>query len=351
MSGLTNNLSGSASIIIAAERSVDQQGDLSATQALIQQAESEGQRCITLTIDDLNTPWQSPIQKHHFRSGCGPIEALSVANRLIQEDECDLAVIHGKDFLRSEQSQNDRHTKMAIYPEMAIPEAYTQLARHFYQHHGFTEAEFLQLRDAVFDNLKHTAEQLGLKLPAENWYQPITSLYRGVDCANPVTDFEGQIVVTSQDSSLPRLINPIEIKGVGIGIADKDGPEHARELAQYHALEKACHYAEVQSNCDIAEVINSPTALLDAYTCYPVVPIALLMKGGGLQSVQSILDLLKTKALTTTGGMNLARAPWNNPALQGLIAMCQKLQENQGLGLVHGNGGLGYRQGIALLSN
>ena len=49
--------------------------------------------------------------------------------------------------------------------------------------------------------------------------------------------------------------------------------------------------------------------------------------------------------------MNLARAPWNNPALNGLITMYHQLMDSpQQFGLVHGNGGIGYRQGIAILA-
>lgn len=341
----------SDSIIIAAERSLNQQKALSATEALISKALDDGKRCITLTIDDLNTPWQSPVKPYHFRSGCGPVEALSVANRIIQQAEADLVVIRGRDFLRSEHSQEDRHQKMDIYDEMSIPEAYTQLARHFCDHQGIDGEAFVELRNAIFDNLKATASQLDLKLPADSWYEPLTELFRGVDCANPVVDFEGIVVVAHKDTDLQPLTQPVSILGVGVGISDADGPSHARELARYHALEKAVHYAEVQSGLDVASVIKEPSMPMEAYTCYPVVPLALMIKAASLQNAEQILSFLKTKPLTCTGGMNLGRAPWNNPALNGLIAVCESLQDNNTIGLVHGNGGLGYRQGIALLSS
>lgn len=337
------------SLIIAAARSLNQQGDLQAVQDLIQKAEDQKQRCVTLTIDDLNTPWQSPVQEGHFRSGCGPIEALSVANRLIQDGDADLVVISGRDFIKSNYSQEERHEKMVIYPESSIPEAYTLLARHFCDQEGLTSDGFINLRNAVFENLKKTAVEQDLKLPAESWYEPLTELFRGVDCANPVIDFEGLVVITHSDSELPPLMEPVAIKGVGVGIAENDGPEFARELARYHALEKAVHYAEVQSGLDVAKIINDNDTLLEAYTCYPVVPLALLMKAGALQTEKEILHWLDNKALTCTGGMNLARAPWNNPALNGLIATCEQLQQRKTQALVHGNGGLGYKQGIALL--
>ena len=337
------------SIIIAAARSLNQQGDLQAVTRLIQDAESLGKRCITLTIDNLKTPWNSPVEHHHFRSGCGPLEALSVANRLIQDGDADLVVIHGKDFIKSDYSQAERHEKMSIYSELSMPEAYTLLARHFCEQQGLTQAAFIQLRNAIFENLKQTGEQQKLKLPAESWYQPLTELFRGVDCANPVIDFEGLLVVSHQDSDLLPQIEPVAIKGVGIGIAEYDGPEHARELAHYHALEKAVHYAEIQSGMNVSELLKNPETLTEAYTCYPVVPLALLMVAGSIQSEDALMQWLNQKPLTCTGGMNLARAPWNNPALNGLIAVCESLQNNKQDALVHGNGGLGYKQGIALL--
>lgn len=338
--------------IIAAARSINGAGDLSAVKALIETAKAEQKQCVTLTIDDLGTPWQNPVQQNHFRSGCGPIEALSVANRLIHNGDAELVIISGRDFIKSDYSQAERHKRMVIYPEASLPEAYTQLARHFCDHEGLSTDAFFTLRDAVFENMKKTATELDLKLPTDNWYAPLTDLFRGVDCANPVIDFEGLLVVAHPDSTLEPLMKPVAIKGVGIGIADNDGPEHARELARYHALEKAVHYAEVQSGFNVADIINNPESLLEAYTCYPVVPLALLIKAGARQTESDILQWLQSKALTCTGGMNLGRGPWNNPALNGLIAVCEKLQkqQNQVPALVHGNGGLGYKQGIALLT-
>jgi hypothetical protein len=48
--------------------------------------------------------------------------------------------------------------------------------------------------------------------------------------------------------------------------------------------------------------------------------------------------------------MNLAKAAWNNPALNSLILMHHRLcDSSQKIGLIHGNGGLGYRQGVAII--
>jgi hypothetical protein len=64
------------------------------------------------------------------------------------------------------------------------------------------------------------------------------------------------------------------------------------------------------------------------------------------------MPLLSEREVTVTGGMNLARAPWNNPALNALIVMCERLNAGSAtMGAVHGNGGLGYKQGFAILQN
>ena len=69
-------------------------------------------------------------------------------------------------------------------------------------------------------------------------------------------------------------------------------------------------------------------------------------------SLAQIPEFLTDHLVTITGGMNLARAPWNNPALNGLIEMYHQLNDNPTQhGLVHGNGGIGYRQGVAILAN
>ncbi len=342
------------SIIIAAQRSIDQQGDLEACYCLIEQAQILKLSITHLEIDPLSADWNSRVKDNHFRSGCGPIEALSVANRMIDQQETDLIVIHGRDFLRSEYSKEERHKKMAIYGDHTIPEAYTLLAKHFCQAQGISLDEFQSLRDQVFNNLQDTAEKIGHNQPDERWFAPLTELFRGVDCANPLIDFEGIVILCHPDflQQLKPLISPIEVKGVGIGIADKDGPEHAKELANYHALEKALHYASIQSGIELNKAIRSPEVRLDAYTCYPVVPLSLLLTSGAANNTEELEQLINSKPLTQTGGMNLARGPWNNPALNGLISMCENLQQDDigSLGIVHGNGGLGYRQGIAVLS-
>jgi len=66
--------------------------------------------------------------------------------------------------------------------------------------------------------------------------------------------------------------------------------------------------------------------------------------------LEGIHDFLAEHSITITGGMKLAKAAWNNPALNALVLMYQRLCDGQEkLALIHGNGGLGYRQGITIV--
>ena len=101
---------------------------------------------------------------------------------------------------------------------------------------------------------------------------------------------------------------------------------------------------------DVIEEFKKGNLLLEIYTCYPPVPIAFLLSTGMITNVRDLPIFLERYEMTVTGGMNLARAPWNNLALNGLIDMYEKLKESSTTyGLVRGNGGIGEIQGIALL--
>jgi hypothetical protein len=83
-----------------------------------------------------------------------------------------------------------------------------------------------------------------------------------------------------------------------------------------------------------------------------VVPLAFLVETGLAEgTVASLRAALQTAPLTVTGGMNLARAPWNNPVLHALAVMWARLRQEARVeaGLLHGNGGLGGWQGLAVL--
>lgn len=89
---------------------------------------------------------------------------------------------------------------------------------------------------------------------------------------------------------------------------------------------------------------------LELYTCSPPIPLAFLLTTKMVESIRELPKFLSSYEITSTGGMNFARAPWNNPALNALIDMCKAMRKGvKNYGLVHGNGGIGEIQGVAIL--
>lgn len=250
---------------------------------------------------------------------------------------------------------------MAVYgDEYPLTEAYNDLAEHFLRVHERDDEHFREIAQALFENYKlsyrhaladnFTPDQL----PDERWYKPITTLFRGVDCANPLVDFSGRLLICS-DTLTEALGVPAEerlqIKSVGLGRLEGDGQHYIEQIASYEHLRQAYQQCCSEAGIDFASEFRRGAGLLEAYTCYPVVPMAFLLVSGLVDMLDQLPDFLQQHSITVTGGMNLARAPWNNPALNALITMHHRLLEGEEVyGMVHGNGGLGYRQGVALLA-
>jgi hypothetical protein len=309
-----------------------------------------------LAIDPLSEGWDTPIKPGHFRSGCAPIQALAHARSLIQSRSVEAVIIRGRDFIRSEY-ENDkalRNRLMAIYAESCpIPEAYTRLARAFCLLHGISEPTFKKLAALLYENYVQTAKADGRYAePKPAAFEMVTDLFRAVDCANPVVDFQAAVVVVS-DGLLRQLSladRPIRVVSVGLGSTAGDGPGHVQEISRYAHLKSACDQACKEARIDLRQEFQSGQLLLEAYTCFPVVPLAFLLASGICPNVNELEAAITSRPLTVTGGMNIARAAWNNPALNGLVVMAEKMRKTgTRLGAVHGNGGLGYRQGLALL--
>ncbi len=306
-----------------------------------------------LTIDPLDAGWDTPLAANHFRSGCAPVAALDHACKLIASDTHKAVRITGIDPLRTryEADKNLRNTLMAIYgPDCSIPEAYTRLSRAFMALHNIDEATFKDLAVDLYDNYAQTATVEGFYVePKPEALNFITDLFRAVDCANPAIDFHGSIILSA--SPLPNQ-PAIQIRGTSLTETSGDGLNHIQEIARYDHLRTACRALEAQSGISLQKEFLAGDALLEAYTCFPVVPLALLLASGIADTIADIPQILQEHEITITGGMNIARAPWNNPALHGIITMHHHLSnpDAPALGIVHANGGLGYKQGLALLS-
>ncbi len=342
----------SRSFIVSAARRVDGTGDLTALHALWSHLIGQGARCSALVIDPLSGGWDSPIEPNHFRSGCAPIEALAEADRRIREGKADAVLVHGEEPLRTRYANDKalRNTLMAIYgPTCSIPQAYTALAQVFMKLHGMSGDQFKKLAALLYENYTRTAVARGeYQPPRDASLQPVTELFRGVDCANPVVDFEGAIILTGE--RLRPAGQHISLLGVATAQSSGDGPDYVDEIARYDHLAQAYREATNKAGVDLAADFNAGRALLEAYTCFPVVPLAFLLASGIVQATEDIPELLAQREITVTGGMNIAKAAWNNPALNALIVMVERLRtESISLGAVHGNGGLGYKHGVAIL--
>ena len=344
-------------LIIAANCRIDGQGSLSAARDLQGEIVRRGFTHAHLNIAPLSHDWDAPLPPRHFRSGCAPLEALAEACRLLSTREFDSVTVRGRDFLRSDYAEDRtlRNRCMAIYGEQhPLTEAYTGLAQAFCRRHDLSPEGFRRLCDGLFDNHRRSWEAAGESLAIKpGWFEPVTDLFRLIDCANPVVDFEGEIVLATvevAEACAVPLARRVAVLGVGLGRTSGDGPEHVEEIAEYNHLTAAYDEACGQAGVDFRRHYLAGEALLEAYTCYPVVPLAFLLASGIAAHPDEIPALLERRAVTVTGGMNLARAAWNNPALRGLIALWERLAAGAApLAALHGNGGLGYHQGVAIL--
>lgn len=349
----------STTLIISAAKTIDDDGCQHACLQLEASIKALGLTLTELVIDPLRTDWHSPLEPNHFRSGCGPIEALSAAQRLIAAG-APAVVISGQDDLRSGYARDERLRLMAVYgDDYPLTQAYNELAERFIHRHGADATLFQQLAHHLFENYKCSyrhviADTLAAEqLPDPRWYQHITPLFRGVDCANPLVDFDGRILLCSEQLAAQLAIpahQQVEVSGVGLGLLPNDGKDHVDEIVSYSHLETAYRDACAAAQINFAERFRQGDALLEAYTCYPVVPMAFLLASGLVDMLDDIPAFLAQHRITITGGMNLAKGPWNNPALNSLIDMYHRLCDSDStLGAVHGNGGLGYKQGVAIL--
>lgn len=347
-------------LVIGAAKITDGRGTLDSCLQLVDRIQKTGSSVRNLWIEPLRSGWNTPLQEDHFRSGCAPVQALNQAVALIDRQQESAVMINGDDYLRSQYTPDDRRRMMAIYGHSpSLMEAYNNLAHRFLEKQGADETSFHEIARVLFTNYLNRYNGLLQRgeafhnVPAENRYQYVTDLFRYVDCANPVVDFQGRLLLASSELADELCIedsNRIAVGGTGITELASDGPDAIEEISAYDHLDSAWMKCRKQLGADFRTQFLNGRALLEAYTCYPVVPMALLLSMGLVKSIREIPDLLAKHAVTVTGGMNLARAPWNNPALNGLISMYQRLSNGEGvMGAVHGNGGLGYSQGVAVL--
>ncbi len=342
-------------LIVAADSIVDGRGDHQRSNILLSEVKARGIPITEYIIDPLKVGWGSPTKENHFRSGCAPVLALDEAVSVLKQNPDVCVVVKGQDFLRSQYSSAERRRLMRVYQGMEIYEAYDYLAKEYTKKVGFSASEFKLIAEALFENYKRTFLEKkgrdGFPLPARRWYDFVTELFRGVDCANPVIDFSGKLVLVSSSlvKELPEQYRRgISVKAVATEVLDFDGPDYVLELAEYGHLKRVFERTLDETGINFRRMFLDRKLLVELYTCFPVVPLAFLLETGLASNFAEVMDIIENIPLTVTGGMNLGRAPWNNPVLNSVIQICEKLEEDQ-IGACHGNGGLGYAQGFCLL--
>lgn len=348
-----------SAFIIGAAKEQDKEGSLEQVLLLESQLLQQGITPKYLVIEPLKADWHSPEKEYHFKSGCAPIEALAEAKRLIENGEA-AVVISGEDHIKTGYSREERLSKMAVYGESyPLTQAYTELAHAFRDNHAITKQQFKAFSKALFENYQVSFRNALSDtftpelLPDLRWHKPLTDLFRGVDCANPMVDFSGRLLITRADVAEQLGVDKsqwLQVKAVGLSRLDGDGKDYLTDISQYQHLKEAYQLACDEAKIDFVRLFKSGEALLETYTCYPVVPMAFILVSGLVEVLEDIPDFLAQHSITITGGMNLAKAAWNNPALNALVLMHHRLCDGpEKIGLIHGNGGLGYRQGVAIV--
>ena len=343
--------------IIASDRVFNQQGSHKNTEKVLALAEKNNLSIHTLEIVNLAKRWADKLKPNEFKSGASAMDAVNKARKLIASGKADVVVIKGEDLLKTGYAKADRDNFMKLYNKKYTPmDGYNKLVPAFLRHHGFSEKDYFQGRDALFENYFKTCKELhpDAQAPEGRWFQPLTKYFRGVDCANPHIDYSAQIVITNKNIA-DKLKVPakarVQILGNAFTKLAVDGFASIPKIAPYTHLKKTLNKALKEAKIDFNLQFLDGHAALDAYTCYPVVPMGLLVQMGLIEELQDLPNFLKEYEVTVTGGLNLGKAAWNLTSLNAIIAMREKLihSKNVRYGMVHGNGSLGNQQGITIL--
>lgn len=343
--------------IIAADKIVDQQGNHNSTEKVLARSQKLKLSISTLEIVNLAKRWEDKLKKNEFKSGASAMDAINKARKLLVTKKADVVVIKGQDFLKTGYAKEDRDNFMKLYRKKFTPmDGYNKLVPAFLRFHGFSETDYFQGREALFENYSRTWKELhpNANPPEGRWFQPLTKYFRGVDCANPHVDYSGQIIITNEKTAdllkVPKK-DRVQIIGNAFTKLSIDGFESIPKIAPYLHLKRTITKSLREAKINFNHEFLKGRAALDAYTCYPVVPMGLLLRLGLIKDLQELPSLLKNHEVTVTGGLNLGKAAWNLTSLNAIIAMREKLISSKKIqyGLIQGNGSLGNQQGITIL--
>lgn len=296
-----------------------------------------------------------------YKSGASPIQALADANELIKTDLYDAVFIFGFEPLLTNKQVYGKEevTKaMRIFDSHSIIECYNEIAVELCCEINITESEFVEVCDLLFANYCKTYGQYsGFPQTRGKFLNDHgANLFKLTDCANPNIDFAGGIILTNKETADLLQVPEVEkVKVAGVSYSMIEGaPEKISQIVGkngnvFSHLRQAVIKAQNDANINLSLEFKTRNLLIEVYTCYPPIPIAFLLASDIIENIHQLRQLLDEYEITITGGMNLARAPWNNPALNGMIEMYQKLKFSHATyGVVHGNGGIGETQGVAV---
>ena len=299
---------------------------------------------------------------NYYRSGAGPIHALSDARQLIDHHLYDAVFIFGFEPLLTGKKiygSAALSRAMDIFNGPNLLSCYNGLAVAICRKYGLAKEDFLTLADLLYRNYCHTYEgidqkQLTEARPRGRFMEDRGApLFRITDCANPNLDFAGGIIVANNEAAdLLAIANQrqLDIISVQHAMVEAD-PEDLSKISGGELFPHLSHiFTELKQESGIDLCAESAAVMLDAYTCYPPIPLAFLICGGFMETPRQLEEVLAARDITINGGLSLAGAPWNNPVLSSLVSMYEKLPAARAhWGLVHGNGGIGEAQGLALL--
>jgi len=346
--------------------------------SLLKKARQEGYRVACFFIDPLMYTFEAGNEFYlnilaldslenvnYYHSGAGPIHAIADAKAAIQGGLADIVAVfayeplyinkktYGKDAVN--QAMDD------VFRGKSLIYLYNCLGEQMCKVLGISQDRFRELADALYDNHCRVYEKLhgegsarrerGKSLAALGG-----GLFRMTDVANPNIDFAGGVILGSGKaaSELRTLEKPVIVKAAEREMV-RGGEDRVPELVGsqeniFPHLRRVFRRIETKAGISLPEEAGKANLLLNAYTCYPPIPLAFLLAGGFVKTAEEIPGFLREHDLTVNGGMSLARAAFNNPALTALIEICQKLQGSaEKYGIVHGNGGMGEQHGLALV--
>jgi hypothetical protein len=338
---------------------VDGVGSMAEVFDSIERATEAGLSVTRFEIASAAVPWGEPLAEGVLRCASAPLEVMLRARSLLASGVADLVVVTGRDHIRStyRNDRSARHRLTRAYGEYSFLDGYERLTKAFLARNGVTVETFRHLSECLFANYARTwIEAAGgpRPLPAARWFEPINDVFRGVDCANPSIDYDGCIVLARDERSSARYGNAthrVIVRGLGVEQACPDGIEHVSEIASYEHLRRAFDGACEEAGVPFRERFTRGEALLEAYTCYPVVPLAFLRMSGLVTTWEDVPAFLGEHAITVTGGLNLARAPGNNTTVRALIDIVERLGRpgTPTLAGVHSLGALGHVQAFCIL--